>query len=186
VLAGGVAGHRQAALEGQQRGDVDHLAAAAIEHPGAEEAGQLEDAVQVDRHHPAPVLQGQLDRRPAVDRPRVVHQDVHLGQPAQLAPDPVRVGQVEPPPGGPAAGGQDRGLDLVQRFGPAAVHDHVGAGRGQPDGDRGADPGRGAGHQRGPPGQVEQGGGVHRNCSTGTTSTSVYSWFSPPIAQTNA
>ena len=71
-----VAGHRDAALEGQQRGGEDDLARAALQHVAAEFARQHELRVQIDLDDLVPVFVGMLGGRLAQDRAGVVDQDV--------------------------------------------------------------------------------------------------------------
>lgn len=67
ALGGGVGGHGEPALEGEQGGEVDDAAAAAgdggrveAEHVGASVAAEGEDGVEVDLDHVVEVLVGEL------------------------------------------------------------------------------------------------------------------------------
>ena len=78
-------------------------------------------------------------------------------------------------------------LDRRQRLRRIAAPDQcqVGAGRGQRFGDRPAQAGVGAGDRRDAALQIEMAVErvAHLSTFIGTQATSLYSWFSPPIAQ---
>ncbi|GAA3426976.1 hypothetical protein GCM10018953_41590 [Streptosporangium nondiastaticum] len=118
-------------------------------------------------------------RRGPADDPGVVDQHVDRAQPLGGLRDPPRVGQVEDPARRPPAGPADLDLDLVQVV-VAPVQHQVGPGGRQAHRDRPADPGPGAGDERGPALQREH----QRISPIATCSMSSYAWFSPPIAQT--
>ena len=81
ALRGGVAGHGDAALEREQRGDVDDLAAvAAVDHLAARGAAEAEHARQVDGDRFVPERVAVLGRRLAPDDAGVVDDDVDAAE----------------------------------------------------------------------------------------------------------
>ncbi len=85
ALARRVGRHADSALEGQQAGDVDHLAGHAVHRTLlqrllGEGLGQEEDDLQVGVHHRVPIGLGELDAVGAADDAGVVDQDVDLAE----------------------------------------------------------------------------------------------------------
>jgi hypothetical protein len=80
-FAAGVARNRDAALEREQRRDVDDLAALlALDHVAADFAAELEDAGQIDRDHRVPVRVRMIGGGSAADRARVVDENVDVAE----------------------------------------------------------------------------------------------------------
>ena len=75
-LGGRVAGDVDPALEAEQRGGVDDLAAASLEHRATHLTGQDEGRTHVDVHDVVEVLVAVLGHRGAPDGAAVVDQDV--------------------------------------------------------------------------------------------------------------
>ena len=87
VLGGGVARDADAALEGEQRGDVDDGAAGLAREGGAGEGlGEEEHRLEVHVDHVVPVGLGEVDGVGAADDAGVVDEDVERPGPAERLP----------------------------------------------------------------------------------------------------
>jgi hypothetical protein len=87
ALGSGIARHADPALEAQQRGDVDDLAAALCEHVPPGRLAQEEQALEVGVDHRVPVGLGELDRIGAADDAGVVDEDVEAAELGERAVD---------------------------------------------------------------------------------------------------
>ena len=86
ALGGGVVDVVRDAFEEGARGDVDDRAPALRLHRREHGARAEEEPAQVDRHHPVPLLDGNLHERPALQRAvegGVVHQHVDAAEPRE-------------------------------------------------------------------------------------------------------
>ncbi len=132
-----------------ERGDVDDVAAAAVEHPGQHHAGQLHQRQQVDRDDRLELLAGLIRERAQELEPGVVDEDVErpdrLGRVAGEHLQAGGVGEVGAQPLRRHPGGPDPVDQLVWggEIGQRQIH----ALRGQGGGDVTTEAAGGAGNQ---------------------------------------
>jgi len=140
-----VGGHADAALERQQRGDVDHRARHVLRQQRLAEglAGE-EQRLEVHVHHVVPVGFGIIDRVGPADDPGIVDED-RDAHPVEHVPGGHRVGEIEHQALARAARRGDLGDGFVT--GPAPGADHMRALPRQRHRDGLTDAGIGAGHQ---------------------------------------
>ena len=129
----------------RDRGHVDDLPVALLHHVGKHGLRAQEHALEVNRHHPLPVLFGDVSERRILARnTRVVHQDVHPSHFVKHAADHLRhlrgLRHVTVDGNRSAsAGPQSRRHRFSQRQ-VEVHHDHVGRRLFQAQGDGFADP----------------------------------------------
>jgi hypothetical protein len=152
---------------GGERGHGDDPAAARLLQVRDRRPHGPERRAEIDVHHRGVVIVGhRLDALAADQMPGVADQDVQpaeeLGRSRDQRVDLGGVGDIGLQDGRPAAelGDQLAGLlGLVGRV--AVMHDDLGPGLRQAEGDGGTDPVTGSGDQGAAPGQR---GGIHRHC----------------------
>ena len=124
-----------------------------------------EHRVEIGARHMAPFLRGHLDGAAAWATPALLTSTVTVPNACSACVERARhrraVEHVGLDRHRPAAGLLDLGLDRREPVGAARHQCHRGAVRGQHLGEAGAEPARGAGHQRDPPGEIEQLRGFH-------------------------
>src|SRR5271157_1096743 len=76
AFGGGIGRDQDAALEGQQRSDVDNFAAALCEHVAAGQLAEAEDRVEIDLDDVGPIPGGIIHGRGAADDAGIVNEDV--------------------------------------------------------------------------------------------------------------
>ena len=59
------------------RGNIDNPAAFFADHPGQKRPRQIKNAVQIDPHHPAPILVCDILKQLLLRDPRVIDQHIH-------------------------------------------------------------------------------------------------------------
>ena len=164
ALRRGVARHADAALEGEERGDVDDLARALGQHVATGRLAEEEGGLEVGVDHRVPILLGKVDAVGAADDAGIIDEDVEAAELLQRLVDHA-LHRFD----GGEVGGDDLRLaaeraDLLHRFlgGRAADGGDVGAGGGERQRDRLADAGIGAGDDRGLAGKIKGGGHAGR------------------------
>ena len=173
-----IGGDADAALEAEQRGDVDDAGGgAAVEGGFREGLGQQEDGLEVDVHHVVPIGLGIIHAVGAADDAGVVDEDVERAERGDLGGDVRGGGKVHED----GLSGAARGLDLRDGLvtGAATGGEDMGAGLGQTHGDGLTDAGVGTGDE----GALAVDAKVHLRSPMATWSISVKSTLSPAIAQ---
>ncbi len=143
-----------------QRRDVDDAAPAPRDHRRHEALHEEERRIEIETHRPIPVLARELEHRLANVEPRRIDDDVRRAEEARRGPrariDRVPIREIA---------GEHRRLvaarsDRIARRGELVLtpgdQDDARSGFGERPGDRAADPGASAGHQRDAAGEREQ------------------------------